>query len=382
MLPWASPLRSTNFEKVLEVGAEEDIEPQAPAHAVVILDADALVADRLPKELGAFYENRVPRQLIMFTKRDVWIGQIHGESRLVLVHDGAQEKRSLALDPQLVMRQVACRDRTAPLPCPGWSRYRHSCRARESLAVLQGAQRTIDQGGVRLDVVFGPDVRVADPCVASGSPGASIMSQVPFQITWMMLLGESRIARTTLLSDSDPDRWWIGRFPSTTSCPMRRLSSRFDERCRTADAHTQRQSFRAAVNRASKQRRTGARLMARIRSIAETASSIESTRPENPSSITSGAEPCRRAITGVPVGIASSAPASTMPVTRKNVNLEARLGRKNLLGAWQYACPMTSQACRGPASSASTVLHEQDRNHSMRTSSAEARGLGLNERWS
>ena len=34
------------LRKGLGVGAEEDIEPQAPAHAVVVLDADALVADR------------------------------------------------------------------------------------------------------------------------------------------------------------------------------------------------------------------------------------------------------------------------------------------------------------------------------------------------
>ena len=188
----ASALRSPNFEEVLEIGAEEDIEPQAPANAVVVLDADALVADPLPKELGSL-ENRVPRQPIMFTKRYIWIGQ-------------STERAALSSCMAELREAVAC-PRSATRNATG-SAYRVEqplCRVLdgsdiaiavehgESIAVLQGAQRTIDQGRVRLDVVFGPDVRVAGFRVASGSRGVHHVASCSDHVG-DHAVGESRIA--------------------------------------------------------------------------------------------------------------------------------------------------------------------------------------------
>jgi hypothetical protein len=45
--------------------------------------------------------------LVVFAKPYVWIGEIHRESCLIFVHGRAQQKRALAFDPQLVMREVA-----------------------------------------------------------------------------------------------------------------------------------------------------------------------------------------------------------------------------------------------------------------------------------
>ena len=71
--PVASALRTANFEEVLEIRAEEDIEPQASSNPVVVLDVDAFIADRFPQELGSFQKNCVPRQLVVFSKRNIWI---------------------------------------------------------------------------------------------------------------------------------------------------------------------------------------------------------------------------------------------------------------------------------------------------------------------
>jgi hypothetical protein len=65
-------------------------------------------------------------------------------------------------------------------------------------------------------------------------------------------------------------------------------------------------AMRRDVNRASKHRRTPARLTSAARCTADTASSMEcTTKPEARSSMISGAEPWRQAMTGVPADIAS-----------------------------------------------------------------------------
>ncbi len=69
--------------------------------------------------------------------------------------------------------------------------------------------------------------------------------------------------------------------------------------------------MRSALNRRSNRARHAARDRDAARSTASTASSTPSTtNPVTPSSMTSGTEPRRHAITGVPHGIAS---AITMP---------------------------------------------------------------------
>ena len=77
-----------HFEKIAKVGAEEDVKSQTPWNTIVVLDDYALVADCLPNEFRPAQENAISRQPVR-AKRHIGICQIHGQSRLILVHGRA-----------------------------------------------------------------------------------------------------------------------------------------------------------------------------------------------------------------------------------------------------------------------------------------------------
>ena len=151
----ALTLHAANLEQVAKIGAEQEIDAQAAAAAIVVANAEALVADALPQEFGALEKDGVARELAASVQLDVGVGEIDGESRLVLVDDRAQEERPLAVQPELQMRQVA--GVAIEKPFRGVldrADVAIAVEHGEGIAVLQVAERPLDQRRLRLDLMI------------------------------------------------------------------------------------------------------------------------------------------------------------------------------------------------------------------------------------
>src|SRR5688572_21487931 len=150
----ALTLHAADLEQVAKIGAEQEIDAKAAGAAIVVANAEALVADALPQEFGALEKDRVARQLAA-VQFDVGIGEVDGESRLVLVDYRAQEERPLAVQPELQMRQVAGVAIEKPLRgVLDRADVAVAVENGEGIAMLQIAERPLDQRRLRLDLMI------------------------------------------------------------------------------------------------------------------------------------------------------------------------------------------------------------------------------------
>ena len=95
------PLHTPDLEQVAEIGVEPTFEAEDPPVSVIVAQANSLVENPLPEELGSIECDDVPRQRGVLARPDVGIRQVNRERCIIVLNDGAQQQGALALKPKL-----------------------------------------------------------------------------------------------------------------------------------------------------------------------------------------------------------------------------------------------------------------------------------------
>src|ERR1019366_9193461 len=145
-----------HFEKVAKIGGKANLDPKMPGAIGVIAKTDPLIADCLPKEFGALDRNRVARQRNDAIRMNVRVGKINRERNIVVLNDRTQQQRPLALEAKRVPGHIAGIVEIEPfMPRAHDSDVAVLVENRESIAMFQATQRSLDQGPHNLDIVLG-----------------------------------------------------------------------------------------------------------------------------------------------------------------------------------------------------------------------------------
>jgi hypothetical protein len=79
------PLHTPDLEQVVEISVEPTFEAEDPPVSVVVAQANSLVENPLPKELGAIECDDVPRQRVVLPRPDVGVRQVNTERCIIIL---------------------------------------------------------------------------------------------------------------------------------------------------------------------------------------------------------------------------------------------------------------------------------------------------------
>lgn len=100
-------LLPTHFEDIGEIGGKTDTERHHVPPHIEIADQQQLIMRRPPNELAAIYINQLALQQAAIGGYRIGIGEIDRQQRVVLGLGGAQQQWTIAIEPQLELRQEA-----------------------------------------------------------------------------------------------------------------------------------------------------------------------------------------------------------------------------------------------------------------------------------
>src|ERR1017187_2268393 len=91
-LPFLLPVHTTHFEDVGEVGAKRHAEWQQQGGKAVINERELLIANIVPQEFGSLQVERSPRYGNSIEVRDVEIGEVGSEEKVVCLNGGTKRQ--------------------------------------------------------------------------------------------------------------------------------------------------------------------------------------------------------------------------------------------------------------------------------------------------
>ncbi len=140
------PLEAAHFEQVGEVRIEVEVDLQPQRFLTEVAQPQGLVAATIPEELGAREMHRVLGQLEHLTARDVRVGEVDVEHRVVGAHGRAQQQRAAFLDGELEAREMP---RVLVVKAQGIAATTGEIAVvveqRKGIAMFQCARRLVDQ---------------------------------------------------------------------------------------------------------------------------------------------------------------------------------------------------------------------------------------------
>ncbi len=148
------PHRSAHFEEIAEIGAKTEIDAKAPPAVGEVAKTYSLVEHALPEEFGAFDADRIARQHDRAIDVNVGIGEVDRQRDIVVLDNGAEQQRALSLDQEPPIRQVARVVEIEPFGRTAGGDVAIFVEHGEGVAMLQNAQRALNQRGFGFDVVL------------------------------------------------------------------------------------------------------------------------------------------------------------------------------------------------------------------------------------
>jgi hypothetical protein len=145
----------------------------------VTAKTDPLITYRLPKELGALDRNCAARQRNDAVNMDVGIGKINRKSSIVVLNHGAQQQRPLAPEPEFVPGQKAGVVEIEPFGSGADdANVAIIIEDRESIAIFQGPQRSLDERALDFDIMPGQLYRRVRDAFYTSRPLMSVVADV------------------------------------------------------------------------------------------------------------------------------------------------------------------------------------------------------------